>query len=91
MRSEVSAGTSVGSVKVPTALNLICFSYSNYVSSNSHATPLCFGTEQIIQVPDMEYSMFQNLHSFYMGYAMNCANAYLSHGGFNGPSCNSEV
>eukprot|EP00873_Tetraselmis_striata_P000385 jgi/Tetstr1/420649/TSEL_011737.t1 len=46
---------------------------------------------KIIQVPDMEYSMFQNLHSFYMGYAMNCANAYLSHGGFNGPSCNSEM
>jgi len=46
---------------------------------------------KIIQVPDMEYSMFQNLYSFFIGHAMNCSNAYFSHGGFNGPSCNSEV
>lgn len=46
---------------------------------------------KIIQVPDMEYTMFQNLYSFFMSHAMNCANVYIAHGRFLGPSCNTAM
>lgn len=45
----------------------------------------------IIQVPDMEYTMFQNLYSFMLSHAMNCTKTYMAHKGLIGPSCNTEM
>uniref|UniRef100_A0A7S1SVT1 Uncharacterized protein n=1 Tax=Tetraselmis chuii TaxID=63592 RepID=A0A7S1SVT1_9CHLO len=46
---------------------------------------------KIIQVPDMEHTMFQNLYSFMLSHAMNCTKTYMAHKGLIGPSCNTEM
>eukprot|EP00873_Tetraselmis_striata_P012805 jgi/Tetstr1/433069/TSEL_022403.t2 len=46
---------------------------------------------KIVQVPDMEYCMFENLYSYFIGHAMSSGSTYLSLRGAIGPSCNAEM